>query len=120
MLPEIRAVIATILAATGLMILAFGAAAAFRVAQETRVAALQTDLAQRGHAVAPARRPIVVIETPGPIFRAKSSMSALAAEEETTVSAEPPSPQEEAMPPVAAAIAENSPTAEVAPERDVD
>ena len=120
MLPDIRSVIATILAATGLMILAFAAAAAFRVAQETRVAALQMDLAQRGHAVAPAPRPIVVLETPGPTLLAKASLSAPAAEEETPASAEASSPQEESMLPVAAAIAENSPTAEVAPERDLD
>jgi len=120
MLPDIRAVIATVLAATGVMILAFAAAAAFRVAQETRVTALQTHLVERGHAVGPARRPIVLIETPGPTLLAKALGSASAPEEETPASAEPSSPQEESMPRVAASVAENSPAAEVAPERDLE
>ena len=53
MLPDIRAVIAAIVAAIGLLMIAFGAVAAFRVAQENQSGSLQADLATRGHAVPP-------------------------------------------------------------------
>ena len=67
MLPDIRAIFATFVAAIGLMMIAFAAVAAFRVAQESRVASLQSDLAQRGQAVPPqAGQRVAVIETPGP------------------------------------------------------
>jgi type IV secretory pathway VirB10-like protein len=67
MLPDIRAVFAAFVAAIGLMMIAFAAVAAFRVAQENRFASLQSDLAQRGQAVPPQTgQPVVVIETPGP------------------------------------------------------
>jgi len=71
MLPDIRAVIAAMVAATGLMIVAFAAVAAFRVAQETRVASLQADLA-RAHTTKPEPRPVMVIDTPGPTLLAKA------------------------------------------------
>jgi len=67
MLPDIRAVFAAFVAAIGLMMIAFAAVAAFRVAQENRFASLQSDLAQRGQAVPPQTgQRVVVIETPGP------------------------------------------------------
>ena len=61
MLPDIRAVVAAFVAAIGLMIVAFGAVAAFRVAQESRVSSVHADLAQRGQARAPEPRPVMVI-----------------------------------------------------------
>lgn len=66
MLPDIRAVIATIAAAIGLLMISFGLVATFRVAQDSRAASLQADLAQRGRASPPQHRPIGIIETPGP------------------------------------------------------
>jgi type IV secretory pathway VirB10-like protein len=67
MLPDIRAVFAAFVAAIGLLMIAFAAVAAFRVAQESRVASLQSDLAQRGQAVPPQTgQRVAVIETPGP------------------------------------------------------
>ena len=67
MLPDIRAVFAALVAAIGLMMIAFGAVAAFRVAQESHSGSLQADLAKRGQAVAPqSRQRFTVIETPGP------------------------------------------------------
>ena len=58
MLPNIRAVFATIAVAVALLIIAFGVVATFRIAQESRAGSLHADLAQRGHAsllVAPAQ-----------------------------------------------------------------
>ena len=66
MLPDIRAVIATIAAAIGLLMISFALVAAFRVAQDSRAASLQADLAQRGRASPPEHRPIGIIDTPGP------------------------------------------------------
>ena len=66
MLPDIRAVIAAIAAAIGLLMISFGLVATFRVAQDSRAASLQADLAQRGRASPPEHRPIGIIETPGP------------------------------------------------------
>lgn len=67
MLPDMRAVFAALVAAVGLMMIAFGAVAALRVAQESHAGSFQTDLARRGQTVLPkppAR--VTVIETPGP------------------------------------------------------
>src|SRR3954463_1331422 len=72
MLPNIRAVFATIAVAVALLIIASGVVATFRIAQESRAGSLHADLAQRGHAVAPQPQPIVVIETPGPTLLAKA------------------------------------------------
>src|SRR5947208_16630 len=72
MLPSMRAVIVVVASAIGLMIIAFGTVATFRVAQESRAGSLQADLAQRGHAALPEPRPIVVIETPGPTLLARA------------------------------------------------
>ena len=67
MLPDIRAAFAAFAAAIALLMVAFAAVAAFRVAQEGRFASVQSDLAQRGRAVPPQTgQRIVVIETPGP------------------------------------------------------
>src|SRR5690349_15752713 len=67
MLPDIRAVFAAFVAAIGLLMIAFAAVAAFRVAQESRVASLQSDLTQRGQAMPPQTgQRVAVIETPGP------------------------------------------------------
>src|SRR3954471_19483272 len=72
MLPNIRAVFATIAVAVALLIIASGVVATFRIAQESRAGSLHADLAQRGHAVAPQPQPIVVIETPGPTLLTKA------------------------------------------------
>lgn len=67
MLPDMRAVFAAFVAAIGLLTIAFGAVAAFRVAQESRSVSFQSDLARRGQAVPPqAAQRVAVIETPGP------------------------------------------------------
>src|SRR5262245_42560499 len=67
MLPDLRAVIAATIATVGLLLIAFGAVAAFRVAQASH-GALQADLTKRARMaeLAPTRRPITVIDTPGP------------------------------------------------------
>jgi len=67
MLPDIRAVIAALFAAVGLLMIAFGAVATFRVAQDSH-GALQADLAKRGRSASPppSGQPITVVDTPGP------------------------------------------------------
>jgi hypothetical protein len=68
MLPDLRAVLAATIATVGLLMLAFGAVAAFRVAQGQHDT-LQSDLAKRARMAElapPARHPIRVIDTPGP------------------------------------------------------
>ena len=54
MLPDIRAVIAAVVVAIGLLTISFGLVATFRVAQDVRAGVLQADLAQRGRAPLPA------------------------------------------------------------------
>lgn len=69
MLPDIRAIIAASFAAIGLLMIAFGAVATFRVAQQSHAGSLQADLASRGRTEPPAtsrQRTVAVIETPGP------------------------------------------------------
>jgi hypothetical protein len=67
MLPDMRAIFAALVAAVGLLMIAFGAVAALRVAQESHAGSFQTDLARRGQTV-PAKSPqrVAIIETPGP------------------------------------------------------
>src|ERR1700760_1035262 len=68
MLPDLRAVLAATIATVGLLMLAFGAVAAFRVAQGQHDT-LQSDLAKRARMAElapPARQPIRGIDTPGP------------------------------------------------------
>src|SRR3954449_8302 len=108
MLPNIRAVFATIAVAVALLIIASGVFATFRIAQDSRAGSLHADLAQRGHAVAPRPQPIVVIETPGPTLLAKAPEPA-----------PPPAPEEQAPAPAEPQLAENSQapqSATVAPE----
>jgi hypothetical protein len=62
MLPDIRAVIAAIVTALGLLTLSFGMVAAFRVAQDDRAGFLHAELAQRG------RQPVPAGATPGTIL----------------------------------------------------
>lgn len=71
MLPDIRAVVAAVAAAIGLLIIAFVVIATLRVAQESRAGSLHTDLARRGHATVPEPQPVVLIETPGPTLLAR-------------------------------------------------
>src|SRR4051812_34547225 len=99
MLPNIRAVFATIAVAVALLIIASGVVATFRIAQESRAGSLHADLAQRGHAVAPQPQPIGVIETPGPTLLTK------APEPEP---APPPAPQEQAPAREKPTVTENS------------
>jgi hypothetical protein len=103
MLPNIRAVFATIAVAVALLIIASGVVATFRIAQESRAGSLHVDLAQRGHAVAPQPQPIVVIETPGPTLLAKAPEPA-----------PPRAPQEQAPVRDDATLAEKDETAPVA------
>jgi type IV secretory pathway VirB10-like protein len=68
MLPDLRALIAAAIASVGLLMIAFGAVAAFRVAQDSH-GALHADLAKRARMAElplPVRRPVMVIDTPGP------------------------------------------------------
>jgi hypothetical protein len=70
MLPDIRAILAVVVAAVGLLAASFGLVATFRVAQESRSGLLQADLAQRGRAFVPASaesRAILLIEKPAPL-----------------------------------------------------
>ena len=67
MLPDIRAILAVVVAAVGLLTASFGLVATFRVAQDSRSGSLQADLAQRGRAFVPAStesRAISLIEKP--------------------------------------------------------
>ena len=67
MLPDIRAVIAAVLTAVGLLTLAFGVAATFRVAQDSRAGSLHADIAQRGrYPLQPSNTPhtALIVETP--------------------------------------------------------
>jgi hypothetical protein len=67
MLPDIRAVFAAFVAVIGRLMIAFAAVATFRVAQGSRVASLQFDLARRGQAAPPQTgQRVAAIETPGP------------------------------------------------------
>ena len=64
MLPDIRAVFAAFVAVIGRLMIAV---ATFRVAQGSRVASLQFDLARRGQAAPPQTgQRVAVIKTPGP------------------------------------------------------
>lgn len=68
MLPDLRAVLAATIATVGLLMLAFGAVATFRVAQGSH-GALQADLTKRtrmAERAPPAPHPVRVIDTPGP------------------------------------------------------
>jgi hypothetical protein len=62
MLPDIRAVIAAIATAVGLLTVSFGMVAAFRVAQDDRAGFLHTELTQRG------RLPLPISAAPGTIL----------------------------------------------------
>jgi hypothetical protein len=62
MLPDIRAVIAAIVTAVGLLTISFGMVAAFRVAQDDHAGFLHAELAQRG------RQPVPASAAPGTIL----------------------------------------------------
>jgi outer membrane biosynthesis protein TonB len=132
MLPDIRAVIAAIAAAIGLLMISFGLVATFRVAQDSRAASLQADLAQRGRASPPEHRPISIIETPGPTLAVTAPVApaqpvstepepadATLAPDIPTVAATEPAPEnpenKEAAPVMAAAPAETEAPALPAP-----
>src|SRR5580765_4985452 len=66
MLPNIRAVIAAIVTAVGLLTMSFGMVAAFRVAQDDRAGFLHAELTQRGRQAVPASaapRAILIVDT---------------------------------------------------------
>lgn len=66
MLPDIRAVIAAIVTAVGLLTISFGMVAAFRVAQDDRAGFLHTELTQRGRLpplISAAPRAILIVDT---------------------------------------------------------
>ena len=69
MLPDIRAVIAAMLAAVGLLAISFAVAATLRVAQDSRAGSLHADIAQRGrYPLQPSNTPhtALIVETPAP------------------------------------------------------
>lgn len=123
MLPDIRAVVSAIVAAVGLLMIAFGAVAALRVAQDSH-GALQADLATRGQAVPPrsGQRP-VVIDTPGPHIAPPPPLPVVEVKDAPIAAIadlpepEPPPPAvvREAVPPAADAI--GGPLAEPKPEQ---
>jgi hypothetical protein len=121
MLPDIRAVIATMAIAIGLLITAFGITATLRVAQESRAGSLHAELARRGQAVAVEPQPIVVIETPGPMLLARAPeiepLPPASAELEVVATEPSRSEKEQASQPVAA-IAEGPPVASASTEPD--
>ena len=67
MLPDIRAVIAAMVAAIGLLLISFAVVTAYRAAQQHQAGSLQADLAKRGQTVPPppGDRPVLIVETPG-------------------------------------------------------
>jgi type IV secretory pathway VirB10-like protein len=68
MLPDIRAVFGTIVAAIGLLMIAFGVVATYRVSRENQTGPLQADLRRsRDVQLASAtQRPVLIVQTPGP------------------------------------------------------
>ena len=68
MLPDIRAVIAAMVTAIGLLLISFAVVASYRIAQQHQAGSLQTDLAKRGQTVPPPSgdRPVPIVETPRP------------------------------------------------------
>lgn len=122
MLPNIRAVIAAVAAAIGLLIIASGVVATLRVAQESRAGSLHADLAQRGHATAPEPRPVVVVETPGPTLLAKArEIAALSpATEQVPAPIEPLAMEREQPPQAVATIVESPPLVPLPAEPDPD
>jgi hypothetical protein len=76
MLPDIRAVIAALVAAVGLLMVSFALVATFRVAQESRSTTLQAASAERTRVPYALASPsnngpqhaVMIIETPGPLL----------------------------------------------------
>ena len=115
MLPDIRAVIAAMVAAVGLLMISFALVSTYRVAQQHQAGSLQTDLAKRGRAAFPAQsgeRQIPIIETPGPHLAAPVAPNELPPQ--TVPVAATPVPQPEPAAPIAAAP---PPPVETAPAR---
>jgi hypothetical protein len=103
MLPDIRAVIAAIVAAVGLLSAAFGLVATLRVAQQQHSASFQADLAARGRPVLPAsatpsappgERVVLIVDTPGPHLAppARSPVPVNAPAEDPAPEPVPPAP----------------------------
>lgn len=116
MLPDFRAVIAAFVAAIGLMMIAFGAVATFRVAQDSR-GALQADLARRGQSALPAARPAAgVIETPGPHLAPPPPLAVVEVKDAPIGAAVPDTPVIAEAPAIPEAPAEAAPVAQAEPE----
>jgi type IV secretory pathway VirB10-like protein len=128
MLPDIRAAIAALFAVVGLLMIAFGAVATFRVAQDSH-GALQADLTKRGRVAPPpsGQQPVTVIATPGPhiapfpplpVVEVKDAP--IAEMREAPVSPPPPTPipptTASVPPPPAAEPAIGGPLAEARPD----
>jgi hypothetical protein len=116
MLPDIRAVMAAVVAAIGLMIISFALVATFRVAQDVRAGVLQADLAQRGRSPAPVDaepRVISIIAAPEPPAAGPEYAEALEAVPVTPVLAAAPLAEPVPVTPVivAAPLAEPVPPA---------
>jgi len=122
MLPNIRAVIAAVVTAIGLLVVAAGVIATLRVAQESRAGSLQADLAQRGHAVMPEPQAIVLIETPGPtlLARAPEIEPLSAAALQTAPSAEPPAIEREQATQPVVTVPASPPVVAVSADPDQD
>ena len=107
-----------VIAAVGQMMIAFGAVAAFRVAQESR-GALQVDLARRGQSEPPrsGQRPVTVVDTPGPHIAPPAPLPVVEVRTAPIGVAVPDTPLAApvALAPVAAAPAEAIPPAAAEP-----
>jgi hypothetical protein len=113
MLPDIRAVIAAMVAAVGLLMISFALVSTYRVAQQHQAGSLQADLAKRGRAAftaQPGERQIPIIETPGPHLAAPVARSGVPPQTEPVAAT--PVPEPEPAAPVAAAL---PPPVETAP-----
>ena len=111
MLPDIRAVIAAMVATIGLLMIAFALVATYRVAQERHSGSLQADLAQRSRDALPAKsgeRQILIIETPGPHVLAPAKIAPIGIAPTAIVAVPPAEP--EAPAPVAATLTTETPS----------
>jgi len=106
MLPDIRAVIAAMVAVIGLLLISFAVVTAYRAAQQHQAGSLQADLAKRGQTVPPPSgdRPVLIVETPGPQLAPAVEPVENPPVEAATAVAEPEPPVAPQAPPAQPAI----------------
>jgi type IV secretory pathway VirB10-like protein len=101
MLSDIRAVIATLMAAVGLLLISFGLVATYRTTQQQQAGALQADLAKQTAPPASGDRPVMIIETPADAHRAPPAVDPPVETVAATPVAEPEPPAPPQAPPPA-------------------